>query len=361
MRPALLVRSGTGTPNWISPVECLKLAVGTSIFECCETNHTTIKTCQKSIASSSLEKMSMTRAEELFDVNEFALARFHKTLRVWWLRGLQTEKSRESQPSTLDSFLKYLRWDIVDGEWFDRCGVSIFMYTATCNNISVLRELLQKLCISEPTLYNKRLRGEIPANGIPSLGITGKITNLVTAMGFASPEFVSLLLEHDADPYESDVGGNDGLMMGSALGRTDNVKFWLDKFPDWDLEAKNKINRVCVLFHAVYMGPRRLKLVKLLLDRGASMDYRGAMGASILINICANEDGDPELLKFLLKQRMKTRVNYRLHGSTAKWRIILRLARFLTRNKLTQSGRPVPKELDLERLHLNIQTHRNKF
>ena len=49
-RPALLVRSGTGTPNWISPLECLKLAVGTSTFECCETNHAQIKTCLKSIS-----------------------------------------------------------------------------------------------------------------------------------------------------------------------------------------------------------------------------------------------------------------------------------------------------------------------
>ncbi len=34
VRPALLVRSGTGTPNWISPMECQKLAVGMSTFEC---------------------------------------------------------------------------------------------------------------------------------------------------------------------------------------------------------------------------------------------------------------------------------------------------------------------------------------
>ena len=41
-RPALLVRSGTGTPNWVSPLECQRLAVGTSSFQCCESNHMTI-------------------------------------------------------------------------------------------------------------------------------------------------------------------------------------------------------------------------------------------------------------------------------------------------------------------------------
>ena len=105
VRPSLLVRSGTGIPNWSSPLECLKLAVGTSRFECCETNHALIKQCRKSVTRSSLNKMALVRADALFDVNEFALARFHKTLRVWWLRGLQIEKDCESQPSSLDSFL----------------------------------------------------------------------------------------------------------------------------------------------------------------------------------------------------------------------------------------------------------------
>ena len=36
--------------------------------------------------------------------------------------------------------------------------------------------------------------------------------------------------------YEHDVAGNDALMMASIFGRTDNVKFWLKQYPDWDLE-----------------------------------------------------------------------------------------------------------------------------
>ena len=57
VRPALLVRSGKGTPNWISPLECQKLAPGTSIFECCENNHTIIKECRRSICLKSLDEM----------------------------------------------------------------------------------------------------------------------------------------------------------------------------------------------------------------------------------------------------------------------------------------------------------------
>ena len=338
VRPALMVRSGDGTPNWISPLECLKLAVGTSIFECCVTNHTKIKTCQKAVARSSLNEMIISRANALFDVKEFALARCHKTLRVWWLRGLQTKEDGENLPSSLDSFLKYLRWNVEDGEWFDRCGISIFMYTVACSNVTILRELLHKLQSSDPTQYKKRLRGEMPAKGVTSLGIPGRATTLVYAMGLASSEFVSLLLEYDADPYESDVAGNDGLMLASILGRTDNVKFWLKRFPDWNLERKNKILGGVALGSAVYMGPHRLEIVKVLLEHGASLNFRNETGGAILTSICSSEDGDPELLNFLLKKKMNTSVNYRARGRTAKWKLLYRLARFLIRNKLTKSG-----------------------
>jgi hypothetical protein len=201
-RPALLVRSGTGTPNWISPLECLKLAVGTSTFECCETNHTQIKTCLKSTARVLLEKMIKERTESLFKVYDFALARFHKTLSVWWLRGLSRDKSGPNFVSSSQAFRQYLHWDNVqDGPWFDRCGISIFSYVVANDNILVLRELLNELEVSEPLLRVKRLRGEVPSQGVPSLGIPGKVTTLVGAMGFTSSEFVSLLLEHGADPY----------------------------------------------------------------------------------------------------------------------------------------------------------------
>ena len=118
--------------------------------------------------------------------------------------------------------------------------------------------------------------------GLIELGITGGMTALMDAMMISRPEIVSLLLEHGADPYECDVGGNDGLMFASIFGRTDNVKFWLDRFPDWDLERKNKVVGGVALGHAVYMGPHRLELVKVLLEHGAStQDYRTDRRGSI--------------------------------------------------------------------------------
>jgi len=338
-RPALLVRSGTGTPNWISPLECQKLAVGTSSFECCEGNHTTIKQCRRVVVKSLLEKIAMARAKTLFDVQEFALARFHKTLSMWWLRGLIDDSSDQSRVSNIISFRQYLRWhSTVDGEWFDRCGISIIMYVVAYDNTSVLRELLDKLESSEFSLRALRLKGAIPPRGITSLGLTGKLPTIVMAMGCASSEIVSLLLEHGANPQATDVAGNTALHFASIVGRTDNVKFWLSRFPKWDLEKKNKVVGGVALGNAVYMGPNRFDLVKVLLNHRASMSLTNYSGASILMSLCASEDCDPELVKLVLESKNCPSVNYRRHGQTLKWRNIYRLARALVRTKLSKSG-----------------------
>ena len=87
VRPALLVRSGEGTPMWVSPLECQKLATGTSTFECCANNHMQIKDCRRSLCLKSLDEMIERRARSLFASNNFAEARFTLCLRNYWCRG----------------------------------------------------------------------------------------------------------------------------------------------------------------------------------------------------------------------------------------------------------------------------------
>ena len=45
--------------------------------------------------------------------------------------------------------------------------------------------------------------------------------------------------------FATDLSGNDGFMSACIFGRTNNAKFWLDRFPDWDLERKNKVAGGC--------------------------------------------------------------------------------------------------------------------
>ena len=115
-------------------------------------------------------------------------------------------------------------------------------------------------------------------------------------------------------------------MYASTFGRIDNVKFWLDRFPDWDMERKNKVAGSSALGTAVYMGPHRLELVKLLLKHGASTSLKNFSGASILTTLCSSEDCDPKIVDLVLKHESQS-VNYRRRGQSLKWRNIYRLAR----------------------------------
>ena len=91
--------------------------------------------------------------------------------------------------------------------------------------------------------------------------------------------------------------------MASIFGRTDNVKFWLEQFPDWI--SRERTGGGVALGQGVYMGPRRLELVKVLLKHGACLDYHLTRRPSFT-SLCENEDADPEVLELLLKTKMKT-------------------------------------------------------
>ena len=138
MRPALLVRSGEGTPMWVSPLECQKLATGTSTFECCASNHTLIKECRRSTCMKSLDEMIERRVRSLFASNNFAEARFTLCFRNYWCRGLLDESSRMSWMSVA-TFKTALQWnDILDEMFIDRGGFPLLLFAATSDCESCL-------------------------------------------------------------------------------------------------------------------------------------------------------------------------------------------------------------------------------
>jgi ankyrin repeat protein len=339
-RPALLVRSGTGTPNWISPSEAQKLSVGASSFWCCESNHAQVETCLRVLVKKVMRYIIRIKIESLFcEAETVTDARISAVFEQWWLRNLHRDDSEKQRCTSVSSFKRdCLQWRQDEG-WFDRDRWPILVYAAVYNQETVIIELLEQLeSIRDTRLKRQYLKSCVPKEGLSTFGVIGGMTALMAAAAFAKPSIVSLLLEHGANPLETDVVGNDTFMYASILGRIDNVKFWLERFSDWNLERKNKTAGGVALSHAVFNGPHRLELVKLLLDHGASTNYRTYIGSSVLITICASEDADPEVLQTLLKNKSKLIVNYKLLGGTIKWRIIYRLARFLARFKLTNSG-----------------------
>ena len=339
-QPQLLVRSGTETPEWISPFACQVLAVGLSVFECCESNHKYIQCCLRDDTRDLLDRMIQDRSDSLFDTNHVVEARFSMCLRNYWCRGLIDFESSRKKWISLEHFKKDLQWSNDDDKVFtDREGFSLLAYAATSDCVLVVEAVLSEIEKSEKMSQrcNEYIQAGLPRKVI-NLGIAKLMTPLMGAMIASRPKIVSILLEHGADPFATDSSGHDALVFASTFGRVENVKFWLDRFPKWDLERKNKIVGGTALGSAVYMGPDRLKLFELLVDRGALLDVPNHSGASLLMQACANEDCDPRIVSLLCKRNKSQDVNVRRYGRTLKWRNIYRLARFLTWTTLSRSA-----------------------
>ena len=120
------------------------------------------------------------------------------------------------------------------------------------------------------------------------------------AMAVASPDIVSMLLEHGASPLNLDINENDALAFASVFGNIETSKYWLQKFPHWNLNRRHGVAGGTVLTDALYMG-QEMRYIELLLDHGANVNVITKTGSSVLTTLCSSEDCDPRILSRLLK------------------------------------------------------------
>ena len=124
--------------------------------------------------------------------------------------------------------------------------------------------------------------------------------------------------------------GNDALMMAAILGRVDNVRFWLTKYETWNLERRNKIVGGTVLGHTLYAGSNKLKMVKVLVEAGANLEYSSYTGGTALHNIAECEDSDPNVLKFVIAH-VKDSASLKSKPTTLLWKCFFLAAKSLYR------------------------------
>ena len=316
--PMLLIRSSEGAPQWVSSLESHKLAVGESNFTCCEKNHKGVfEKCDRDVARDVLERMIMKKVEHLFDLGNVVLARLTLSQTSWFLRGLSYENVQYSEKDVREQ----LRWDEnVDGDWFDRGGVSILIYAVGSNQILAVKSLMKHL--DDVTSKKEQMRlliSAVPREGFVEAGITGKMNALSVAMFMGSPEIVEMLLDRGFDPMLSDIAGNHPFLFACISNRVENVKLWLKRFPEWNLEAPNRVVGGVALGCALYIGPNRLELVQLLIEKGACTKSSSWNGTTHLIAQCANEDADPKVLELLLSCE-NVDINAQIRGKTLKWK-----------------------------------------
>ena len=256
--PTLLITSNEGNPEWVSILDTLNLAVGTSDFTCCQRNHIfgdKVVTCDRGITRTILEGMIEAKVHHYFKLEQTLQARFCICLANWWLRVESTLS--ESQSESLESFLASLCVKMSNTEWADEVGVPILLYAVLQNNVGIARKLLGK-----ESCTRSRLNTRLFEDGIVEFGIPAKGTILLGAMCFADVEIVEMLLKKGADPYIEDKNGMGCLMLASTLGRAENVTLWLSRFPDWDVNRGNSLNgstALHIVFYSIYCGESTLK------------------------------------------------------------------------------------------------------
>ena len=86
------------------------------------------------------------------------------------------------------------------------------------------------------------------------------------------------------------------------MGRLDNVEMWLSRYTRWSINRKNTQFGSSALNLALFMGPRKLDLVKFLVeDHGASLLNVNSGGYTSLTLACENDDADPKVIRYLLQ------------------------------------------------------------
>ena len=171
-RPSLLIRCGSATPNWISPLECQKLAVGTSLFRCCESNHTTVELCQRSFVRNHLNHLIKTRASSLFSCGKFAEARWTICFTNYWCRDLVDNEDKSW--NSLQHFNEELHWSSTrDETWKDREGFPFLGYAATSDCIHIVVEAIKKLTDTHKSSKDAVINMRTPKKGLVELGICG--------------------------------------------------------------------------------------------------------------------------------------------------------------------------------------------
>jgi len=130
----------------------------------------------------------------------------------------------------------------------------------------------------------------------------------------------------------ADTNGNHPFLFACISNRLENVKYWLERFPEWDLEAPNDVLGGVALGCGVYMGPNRLELTELLLKRGSKLTTTTYGGSTILHSICSNVDADLRVLALVLKSDSDDLlINYKRKPRTLKWKSIYFLAKTVSR------------------------------
>jgi len=270
----LLVQSVKGEPQWLPDAFCMRLRVGLSDFDTSFGD----RVLARNVLSFAIKyKVALFRTQ-----GKILLYRFFICLRRWFLHNLAG--GERVHKKYLKQVRQLLLWGQGDKEWIDRDGISILVYLALLGNVTVMKQCLESLPKVEAVLEQP-----VKTNKLTCFGIIPSDKVLKIAMQFSSPEIVSLLLDHGANPNPKSPTGYaslsntlthtrthtqtqnkiyrfDNFMVACMMNNINNVTFWLKRFPEYDFAKATKPFGAHPLGVSMNFGPRRMDLVKILFN-----------------------------------------------------------------------------------------------
>ncbi len=168
----------------------------------------------------------------------------------------------------------------------------------------------------------------------PVLSLFARTTPLMIAMCFSRWEVVEALLDAGADPTARDVQRKDPLMWAAIYGNDANIRGWLQRYSQWNLERREATLGLTALHFSVITGTDKRKAVEALLEHGANPLAVAHNGAHLLGLAAINPDLSPDVMQWVLDfadGKARPLLQLGLRPRTLKWRGICAGARWLSR------------------------------
>eukprot|EP00939_MAST-03C_sp_MAST-3C-sp1_P003435 g3435.t1 len=333
----LLVRNSKKAPHWINPNRFLLMKrPGTATFTCCSCNHSFKRgpvRCDREIAYKVLNKCLNERNQDLAsgigNYQERNNTRLLVCLRHWFLRGLEAYDKSDKKKDTrhfsarnpAERLKKELYWTSEDEENGKRTGLDLLKFAVIKNDFKAAKYIVEKIRLKHlPGSRRRKLITGAFRIHMPKHGLNRGATNVMIAMALSETKMVEMLLDAGADPLKFGYNGADGLMMACYFNRFDNVKMWLRRFPDWNLERTDRFAGITALVFSfgAHSSPQKISILKALVSAGANIGTISHANTNILHVVAFNvETDEPEVFRYALSQLPKSELERKMRPRTA--------------------------------------------
>jgi len=317
--PIIQVRGPEYTPECMFTSDALTLLAGEGRFTCCARGHNFGKglvPCDKLAVRGVMAVMFDAKIDHLHQSGELHAARWLTALQPWLMRGLppppaearaalviqggaRARRPAAAPPKRVSGELavarlrRTLRWrsDDEEARWTAETGMTLLLCAAVSGDVAAVRYLLAQ---------DASAVGVADKEGWHPLGVSKGMTPLHGAMMHGEWEAVEALLDAKADPHAREAStSSSALTLSCLVGRDDNVREWLARFPDHNLERRNALGITPLMLGSLYARGRPATS-RVLLAARADPTARSIFGCNALHYASENADSDAEHMRAIL-------------------------------------------------------------